>query len=125
MSRTDTLDKLLERIRRNTEPLDKAYGNTGQLLNVAVSQAFPWVLGLPVVRNKIPAMLRNSIPKGSPVTLDALERLATQLVAILAAEYSSGETGPDGADDNQPDPADPVIAQGRPGAAKIHNLMEQ
>lgn len=125
MSRNDALEKVLERIRRNTEPLDKAYGNTNQLLNAAVSQAFPWVLGLPAVRNKIPAMLRNSIPKGSPVTLDALERLATQLVAILAAEYSSGGTGHGTDSAPDADPSGPIIAQGRPGAARIHNLMEQ
>lgn len=89
MPQNDAMTELLERLRRNATPLGQNYDSANELLGVAVGEAFPWVLGLPVVRGKIPAMFRNALPKGSPVTLDKLERLTTQLVAILAASYGS------------------------------------
>lgn len=93
MPQNDAMTDLLERLRHNALPLQQSYGSANELLDVAISSAFPWVLSLPVVRGKIPAMFRNALPKGAPVTLDKLETLATQLVAILAASY--GSQGPE------------------------------
>lgn len=76
---------LLERLRVNAEHLSGSYRTAHELLNAAIAEAFPWVLGLPVVQQAIPPMFRNALPKGGAVTLDKIERLATQLVAILAA----------------------------------------
>lgn len=93
MGTNDAMSALLERLQRNAVPFQQSYANANQLLESAVGEAFPWVLGLPGVRGKVPAMFRNALPKGSTVTLEKLERLATQLVAILAASY--GSQGPD------------------------------
>lgn len=118
MPQNDAMSDLLERLRRNAGPLRQNYNSANDLLGAAVGEAFPWVLGLPVVRGKIPAMFRNALPKGSPVTLDKLERLTTQLVAILAASY--GSPGPN---------TTPAVGGGqapRPQAqATIHNFKER
>ena len=90
MAREPTTE-LLDRLQRNAAQLTRSYESANQLLDSAVGEAFPWVLGLPVVRGKIPPMFRNALPKGIPVTLDRLERLTTQLLAILLASYDTGE----------------------------------
>lgn len=96
MANNAAMNELLARIEGNAVQYQRSYATAEQLLAAAVGEAFPWVLGLPVVRAKIPAAMRGFIPGGSPVTLDKLERLATQLVAILAASYGQqdrrGET---------------------------------
>lgn len=94
MPKTEVMDELLERMRANAEHLSYSYPTANHLLNAAVGEAFPWVLGLPVVQNKIPPMFRNALPQGAPVTLDRVERLATQLVAILAASYGMDDREP-------------------------------
>ena len=87
MAMNDSFD-LMERIRRNAAHISTSYQSANALLDTAIMEAFPWVLGLPVVRGKIPPMFRAALPQGSQVTLDKLERLITQLYAILAASYT-------------------------------------
>ncbi len=109
---------LLDRLEMNSQQFSKSYNSANDLLNAAVAEAFPWVLGLPVVRSRIPQAMRGFIPRGVPVTPDKVERLATQLVAILAATYA---TPP--ANDIAPPPEDP--AQAARLQANILNFKEQ
>ena len=102
MPKTEVMDELLERMRANAEHLSYSYPTANHLLNAAVGEAFPWVLGLPVVQNKIPPMFRNALPQGAPVTLDRVERLATQLVAILAASYGMDDREPHNPENHPP-----------------------
>lgn len=100
MPKNSAMTDLLDRLDRNARQFQMSYASANQLLDAAVAEAFPWVLALPVVRGKVPPMFRNALPKGAPVTLDKLERLATQLVAILAASYGPqpGQDDAGGAD---------------------------
>lgn len=111
---SDPMSGLLERLRQNAAPLQQSYANANQLLGAAVTEAFPWVLGLPEVRGKVPPMFRRALPQGSPASLEKIERLATQLVAILAASYA-----PQGPDTE----AGEVPREGR--QANIHTFKEQ
>lgn len=115
MPTNDAMTALMQRMQQNAAPLQQSYNSANQLLEAAVAEAFPWVLSIPGVRGKVPAMFRNALPKGSPVSLEKLERLATQLVAILAASYGSQGPGPTGGDTG----AAPVRNQ-----ANIYNFKE-
>lgn len=110
MTKNDPMAEVTDRMVRNARMFSQNYATANDLLNAAIGESVPWVLGLPAVRGKIPPMFRNALPKGGAVTLDKIERLATQLLAILAASYA-----PEGPD-NEPD------AQGRAQSAKIINL---
>ena len=61
----------LERIEKNAEALQKQYKSANALLKDAVSEAIPWASALGM-RGVVP-----DVPK--------LERLATQLLAIIMA----------------------------------------
>lgn len=115
MATNDAMTALMQRMQQNAAPLQQSYGSANQLLDAAVLEAFPWVLSMPSVRAKVPSMFRNALPKGSPVTLEKLERLATQLVAILAASYGSQGPEPTGGDSAQPPR----------GQANIYNFKER
>jgi len=110
------MTELLDRLQMNSQQFSKSYVSANDLLSAAVAEAFPWVLGLPVVRARIPQAMRGFIPKGVPVTPDKLERLATQLVAILAATYSEAES------ESRTPPEDP--AQAARIQANILNFKE-
>lgn len=121
MSRDSAMTDLLDRLDRNARQFQMSYASANQLLDAAVAEAFPWVLGLPVVRGKVPPMFRNALPKGSPVTLDKLERLATQLVAILAASY-----GPQpGQDDENGAAVTELAPVSQKPQANIHTFKER
>lgn len=78
---------LLDRMQANADSFRQSYASANDLLNVAVGEALPWVIGLPVIKSKIPPFAQGALPQGAPVTLDKVERLATQLLAILQASY--------------------------------------
>lgn len=84
-----TEEDLLRRIQLNAEQIASQYRYTGDLLNASVMEAFPWVINLPAVRNRIPKML--PVPRGLPPSVDKIERLVTQLYAVLAASYRHQE----------------------------------
>lgn len=65
------MGKLFERLQNNAEQLNRQYQSANQILNDAVKEAMPWA-GTLAMSGKVP-------------TLDRIERLATQLVAILIA----------------------------------------
>ncbi len=110
------MTELLDRLEMNSQQFSKSYASANDLLNAAVAEAFPWVLGLPVVRARIPQAMRGFIPRGVPVTPDKVERLATQLVAILAATYGEDK------DESRTPPEDP--AQAARLQANILNFKE-
>jgi len=83
------MSALLERMQANAEALRKSYASANDLLNTAVGEAMPWVIGLPVIKSKIPPMIQGMMPQGAPYSLDKIERLTTQLLAILLASYPS------------------------------------
>lgn len=85
----------LNRIRTNAEALLDKYPSANVLLQATIRDAMPWA---------VPLAMRGTIP-----ALDKIERLATQLIAImLASEPVSG-------------PKDPPDDSGTP-AARIHQL---
>lgn len=111
MTTNDAASEVVDRMTRNARMFSQNYASANDLLNAAVGESVPWVMGLPAVRGKIPPMFRNALPKGAPVTLDKIERLATQLLAILAASYETDGPG------NEPD------GLAKPPQAKIINLQ--
>lgn len=80
---------LLQRLESNANRLQGAYASGYQLLDVAVTDAMPWVLGLPIVQSRIPEPLRPMFGRGRPVRLEDLELLTTRLLAILQASEPS------------------------------------
>lgn len=67
--------KTLERIEANAQQLIRQYDTSERLLSDAMKESMGWAMGL---------VTRKSLP-----SLPQLERLATQLLAIIMA--SSGE----------------------------------
>lgn len=88
-------DKLLSRMTANAEQMMEAYPRADILLRAAMQEAMPWAMALGT--------------KGRTPRLDQLERLGTQILAILLASHPD----PAGA----PDPLDPPRGQ-----AKIINF---
>lgn len=88
----------LDRVRRNAEALLGSYPSANMLLKATIKDAMPWAM---------PLAMSGTIP-----ALDKIERLATQLVAILLA---SEPVSP------EPQPIEEVL-EGEPAAARIHKL---
>lgn len=74
------MDKLFSRLRFNAEQIESQYQSANQILNDAVKEALPWASAL-AMQGRIPP-------------LDRIERLATQLVAILVASQPKPATPP-------------------------------
>lgn len=72
------MDKLFNRLRTNAEHIEKQYHTANQILNDAVKEAMPWASVL-AMQGRAPA-------------LDKIERLATQLIAILIASSPKEES---------------------------------
>lgn len=71
-------NQTLDRIAANAQGLIDQYDKATTLLSVAIKEAMPWAM---------PAVMNGSVPK-----VDQLERLCTQLLAIvLASQPSSSE----------------------------------
>ena len=79
------MSELMQRLEANATRLQAAYNSGYQLLDVAVTDAMPWVLGLPVVQNRIPEPLRPMFGRGRSVRLEDIELLTIRLLAILQA----------------------------------------
>lgn len=73
MSKPDSMPDVLERIEKNARQLMDTYPTSAALMQTAISEAMGWA---------VPLKMKGKIPG-----VDKLERLATQLVAILAATY--------------------------------------
>ena len=67
----DSMPDVLERIEKNARRLMETYPTSAALMQTAISEAMSWA---------VPLKMRGKIPG-----TDQLERLATQLLAILAA----------------------------------------
>lgn len=65
--------RLPERMFENARQLTTSYDHANQILNVAMRDAMPWATQL---------AMRGVVP-----SVDRIERLATQLMAILMATY--------------------------------------
>lgn len=65
--------KLPERMFENAKQLTLSYDKANQILHTAIRDAMPWA---------IPLATQGAVP-----AVDKIERLATQLVAILMATY--------------------------------------
>lgn len=65
--------KLLDRMLANAQQLTQSYSHANQILNTAVNDAMVW--GMPLVT------------QGVVPPVDRIERLTTQLLAILMATY--------------------------------------
>lgn len=76
------MTELLDRMSRNARQFTRSYPSANVLLKNSVQEAMPWAMGL--MRGRTPS-------------LEQLERLATQILAILAVSYA-----PD-PDDNAPE----------------------
>ncbi len=89
------MSNLLHRLEENAERLQKAYDSSYQLLDVAVTDAIPWVMGLPAVQSRIPEPFRPMLGRGRSVRLEDIELLTTRLLAILqASERQSSGAAP-------------------------------
>lgn len=64
-------DKVYERIRLNADQLMETYPTAARLLEDAMKEAMPWAMAL-AMQKRLPSLAQ-------------LERLATQLIAIVAA----------------------------------------
>lgn len=64
-------DKVYERIRLNAAQLMETYPTAARLLEDAMKEAMPWAMAL-AMQKRLPSLVQ-------------LERLATQLIAIVAA----------------------------------------
>ena len=64
-------DKVYERIRLNADQLMETYPTATRLLEDAMKEAMPWAMAL-AMQKRLPSLAQ-------------LERLATQLIAIVAA----------------------------------------
>lgn len=65
--------KLPERMFENAKQLTLSYDKANQILQAAMRDAMPWAMALAA---------RGTVP-----TIDKIEHLATQLIAILMATY--------------------------------------
>lgn len=65
--------KTPERLIENARRLNQDYDHANQILQTAVKEAMPWAG---------PLVMRGTVP-----TIDKIERLATQCIAILMATY--------------------------------------
>ena len=91
-----SMQALLERLGHNGLNLQQSYATANDLLAVAVMDALPWVIALPEVRRALPGPMQAVLPPGRKPTLEAMEQLATRLVAILDASYrAQGSPWPD------------------------------
>ena len=66
------LDDVLGRVEKN-------------ILPVLDSEQLPWLISVPSIRAKIPKMVAGMLPSGIPATAERVERLATQLLAVVVA----------------------------------------
>lgn len=82
------IHKTLVRMQANAEQLMEAYPSAVRLLNDAMNEAMPWAVAMKTKRR--------------PPNLIQLERLATQILAILMASLPDG-SGPE----HEPDPLPP------------------
>lgn len=62
-----------ERIIENAKQMNRDYERANQILNDAVKEAMPWAM---------PLAMNGTVP-----SISKIERLATQLMAILVATY--------------------------------------
>lgn len=85
------MSELMQRLEANAARLQTAYNSGYQLLDVAVTDAMPWVLGLPVVQKRIPEPLRPMFGRGRSVRLEDIELLTIRLLAILQASAPKPE----------------------------------
>lgn len=85
------MSELMQRLEANATRLQTAYNSGYQLLDVAVTDAMPWVLGLPVVQKRIPEPLRPMFGRGRTVRLEDIELLTIRLLAILQASAPKPE----------------------------------
>lgn len=65
--------KLPERMFENAKQLTATYAHANQILHSAMRDAMPWAM---------PLAMQGAVP-----SVDKIERLATQLIAILMATY--------------------------------------
>lgn len=65
--------KTPERLIENARRLNQDYDHANQILQTAVKEAMPWAA---------PLVMRGAVP-----TIDKIERLCTQCLAILMATY--------------------------------------
>ncbi len=90
-------EKLLKRMEANAESLCEAYPTSGALLQTAVSEAMTWAPAL-ISGGRMPHKMQ-------------LERLATQIMAILIASLPP-----------EPEPAAPLAVPEERTGAKVHSF---
>lgn len=90
-------EKLLKRMEANAEQYMEAFPTASALLQQAMMEAMPWVISLKT-QGKTPNALQ-------------LERLATQIMAILIASLPP-----------EPEPAAPLFIPEERTGAKVHSF---
>ena len=77
------LDDVLGRVEKNILPVLDSEQDANGFLGASIAEALPWLV--PSIRAKIPKMVAGMLPSGIPVTAERVERLATQLLAVVVA----------------------------------------
>ena len=76
------LDDVLGRVEKNMLPVLDSEQDANGFLGASIAEALPWLIS---VRTKIPKMVAGMLPSGIPATAERVERLATQLLAVVVA----------------------------------------
>ena len=79
------LDDVLGRVEKNILPVLDSEQDANGFLGASIAEALPWLVSVPSIRAKIPKMVAGMLPSGIPVTAERVERLATQLLAVVVA----------------------------------------
>ena len=79
------LDDVLGRVEKNILPVLDSEQDANGFLGASIAEALPWLISVPSIRAKIPKMVTGMLPSGIPATAERVERLATQLLAVVVA----------------------------------------
>ena len=79
------LDDVLGRVEKNMLPVLDSGQDANGFLGASIAEALPWLISVPSIRTKIPKMVAGMLPSGIPATAERVERLATQLLAVVVA----------------------------------------
>ena len=79
------LDDVLGRVEKNILPVLDSEQDANGFLGASIAEALPWLISVPRIRAKVPKMVAGMLPSGIPATAERVERLATQLLAVVVA----------------------------------------
>lgn len=79
------INDVLGRVEKNILPVLDSEGDANAFLGASIAEALPWIISVPSIRSRIPKMVAGMLPSGVQPSAERVERLATQLLAVVAA----------------------------------------